>query len=90
MIHIVLFIVSAMAAQQKMVLVTSSLSPSEILYTCNDLIHLVGFVVDKMFYNGCLTCPLNVTVDIGRCYWTTMAVSPGHAVKWYCCGCYPC
>ncbi len=52
------------------------LSPSEVVFTCNDLPHVVGLVVDNIFC-GLLVCPLIVDVDIWTCCWLAVAVSPG-------------
>ncbi len=49
---------------------------------CNDLPHVVGFVVGKMFCGGCLVCPLSVAVDKGRCHMTAVFIRPGQPVKW--------
>ncbi len=80
-IYIVIFLVSTMAAQQKLELIESDLLPLELVYIC-DVPHVVGLVVDSMFCCGCLACPLIVAVDIRRCHWTAVAVRPGHPVKW--------
>ncbi len=80
--NLVLVLVSAMAPQQKMVLVMSGLSPSKVVFTCKVLCCIVGYVVDNMFCGGCFVCPLIVAVDLGRCHWTLVAVSPGHLEKW--------
>lgn len=47
--QIVLFSVSGMVAQQKMVLVVSGLSPLELMHTVAVFPQVVGFVVDNMF-----------------------------------------
>ncbi len=51
----------------------SRLSPSELVYTCNYLTHLVGLVVDNKFCGCCLACPLIDGIDIER---------TGHSMKW--------
>ncbi len=41
-----------------------------------------NFVVDNMFIDGCLACPLIVAIDVGRYCLKVVAVSPGHLMKW--------
>ncbi len=82
--HVDLFyFLSVMAAQQKMILVTFTLSVLELVCTCNDFPHVVSFVVDNMLYSGCFVVPLIVVVEIGQCCWTTVAISPVYPVKWW-------
>lgn len=45
-----------------MVFSVFSLSPLEMLPICNELPCFVGFVVD-----GCLACPLGITINMGQC-----------------------
>lgn len=70
------FLVVAMIVSKKILVVSGVLSLKVLL-----LYMLSVFVVDNMLCGGCLECPLTVTVNIGSCHWTNVAVSLGHLMK---------
>ncbi len=56
LMQIVLFLLSTMAVQQKIVLVVSRLPHLEVVFICNDFPHVVGpyvGIVDKMSMKFC-------------------------------------
>lgn len=53
LLYIVLFLVPTMAAPKKMVLAAFSLSPLKWMLTCNDLHHVIVFIVNNILCGGC-------------------------------------
>ncbi len=76
--YMVLFLVTEMTVQQKIVLVTSSF----IVCTFNNFPCVNGFLMDNMCLGGYLACAMIVVVEIGRCCLMVVEVSPSYPVKW--------